>query len=61
MGVEVAAQVQPRMRQQTPMPQQQGDHQPTDPAVSIEKWMDGLELVVDQPDTNQAWQLRRCM
>src|SRR3990172_11348957 len=61
MGVEVAAQVQPRMRKQTPMPQQQGDQQPSNAAVPIKERVDGLELVVDQPDTNQAWQLRRCM
>ena len=43
--------------QQTPMFQEQGDEQPSDPAIAIQIGMDRLELHVKQPCADERREL----
>src|SRR5262249_34235368 len=56
-ALEVQAQVQDRFRQRALSIQQQGDEQPAEPAIAVEKRVDGCELNVRKCRLEQGWRL----
>lgn len=55
--IEVLAKIEKRLWEQSPLPEEQGDQQATQTAISVQKGMDSLELIMGDCQANQ-W---RCL
>lgn len=57
--LEIRAQIQQGLREELLRAEKKSDQEPPDASVPIKKWMNNLELVVDQGEAHDRGQLRR--
>jgi hypothetical protein len=58
VSLEVEAQIKNRFTDDVVCTQEEGNEQPPEPPVAIEKWMNGLELHVNQASLDEQREIR---